>query len=131
MVSNKLVAIDTNVAIAVLNGDRKILSSLKKFDSITLPFTVCGELLFGAYNSSRTKSNLFLFRKFIQDCLILDSGLQVAENYAVIRKELKDKGKPIPENDIWIAATCMFHDVPIATFDKHFHFIKGIKFVRI
>ena len=131
MVKNKFVAIDTNVAIAILNGDKKLMSSLKKFESISLPFTVCGELLFGAYNSSRTKSNITIFKKFIHDCLILDSGFQVAENYALIRKELKDKGKPIPENDIWIAATCIFHEVPIATFDKHFHFITGLKFVRI
>ena len=130
MVRNSLVAIDTNVAIAVLNGDKKLLNSLKKFESIFL-HVVCGELLFGAYNSLHSKSNLAVFKKFIHDCLILDSSFPVTENYARIRKSLKDKGKPIPENDIWIAATCMFHEVPLVTYDKHFHFVSGLKLVRI
>ena len=43
-----------------------------------------------------------------------------------VRKELKDKGTPIPENDIWIAATCMIYEIPLATNDKHFNNIIGL-----
>ncbi len=42
----KAVAIDTNVAIDVLNGEKPVIERLQKFDIIYLPVTVSGELLF-------------------------------------------------------------------------------------
>jgi tRNA(fMet)-specific endonuclease VapC len=44
----------------------------------------------------------------------------VADTYARIRLQLKKRGKPIPENDIWIAATCIVNTIPLYTLDKHF-----------
>ena len=48
-----------------------------------------------------------------------------AEHYSNIFLQLKKSGKPIPTNDIWIAASAMENDMPLATFDKHFSNIQG------
>jgi tRNA(fMet)-specific endonuclease VapC len=56
-------------------------------------------------------------------------NVKTAEIYARIRLQLKRKGKPIPENDIWIAAICVEHDVPLATSDGHFLEIDALKVV--
>ena len=85
----------------------------------------------GAKNSSRKKENEKKFNDFIQSCVILNSNSLVAEEYAQIRKGLKDKGKPIPENDIWIAAICKVNEIPLATRDKHFKNIINLKMVKI
>jgi tRNA(fMet)-specific endonuclease VapC len=40
--------------------------------------------------------------------------------------QLKRHGKPIPENDLWIAAICVEHDLPLATVDSHFDYVEGL-----
>jgi len=119
-------AIDTNIAIDLLNGDEKSLLFYDKFTSLYLPVTVCGELLYGAINSNNSKKNLIKYRGFISNCMILNINSAIAEQYALIRKSLKDKGTPIPENDIWIAATCIVYEIPLASNDKHFSNIEGL-----
>lgn len=113
------IALDTNIAIDLLNGKSEIIASITKFDLVCLPVTVCGELLFGAKNSGKSKANELKYKNFINTCLILETNSLVAEKYADIRFALKQKGRPIPENDIWIAAICAVNNIPLFTRDAH------------
>lgn len=122
----KKIALNTNIAISLLNGDSKVVANLKSFDAIYLPITVCGELLFGAKNSAKSNINLVLYRDFISACEVLDTNTIVAEEYSDIRLELKLKGNPIPENDIWIAAICRSYGIPFYSLDKHFTNISSL-----
>lgn len=121
--------LDTNIAIDLLNGNTLVIQLLEEVSSFFLPVTVCGELLFGAKNSGRPVDNEKLFRQFISACELLPNNLAIAETYAEIRKKLKDKGRPIPENDIWIAANCIAHGIPLASRDKHFKEVEGLELV--
>ena len=47
--------------------------------------------------------------------------------YARLRLGLKEKGKPIPENDLWVAALCVEHQVPLATLDGHFDAVEELE----
>jgi tRNA(fMet)-specific endonuclease VapC len=123
----KRVALDTNAAIALLNNRKEIYAAISLYDVICLPVIVCGELIFGAKNSQLSAKNEKRYSAFLETCEILDVNQLVAENYANIRFELKRKGRPIPENDIWIAAICLVNEIPLYTYDKHFQYIKGIK----
>jgi tRNA(fMet)-specific endonuclease VapC len=116
----KKIALDTNIAVDLLNGKQDIVAAVGQFTFICVPVTVCGELLFGAKNSGRPKSNESKYINFISSCIILETNILVAEKYAEIRLNLKKKGKPIPENDIWIAAICIVNDMPLFTRDAHF-----------
>lgn len=62
----KHIAIDTNIAIALLNNQPNIYSILSKFDIIYLPITVCGELLFGAKNSKLSIKNTKRYIEFMK-----------------------------------------------------------------
>ena len=124
------IAIDTNIAIDILNGNKEILDRFEKYSSIYLPVTVCGELLYGAANSGNSKKNLTKFREFILSCTVLNINSAIAEQYAITRKKLKEKGSPIPENDIWIAATCMVYEISFVTNDKHFENIEGLQLIK-
>ncbi|MCB0597628.1 MAG: type II toxin-antitoxin system VapC family toxin [Lewinellaceae bacterium] len=131
MVNMKDIALDTNAAIDLLNGKSEVTELLKGFDLIFLPVTVVGELLFGAKNSSRKKENLLNFRNFIESCEVLDTNGLIAEEYSDIRMNLKEKGRPIPENDIWIAAICRSNSIPIITRDKHFKLIENLEVLEL
>lgn len=127
----KAVAIDTNVAIDVLNGKKSVINLLRKFDMVYLPVTVSGELLFGAKNSGKRTINLEVFRNFIEKCEVLDVNYLVSEVYSDIRLALYKKGKPVPENDLWIAAICIANNLPLLTKDKHFEEITDLERLTI
>lgn len=125
------IALDTNIAIDLLNGNAEIIREINRFDLICLPVTVCGELLFGAKNSGKSKANELKYKNFIDACLILETNSLIAEKYADVRYDLKRIGKPIPENDIWIAAISIVNGIPLFTRDAHFKNVKDITLLSL
>jgi predicted nucleic acid-binding protein len=52
---------------------------------------------------------------------------ETSGHYAQIRSELKKVGKPIPSNDLWIAALARQHRLPLMSLDGHFDAVQGMK----
>jgi len=125
----KKIALDTNIAIGLLNDDDEIIEQVLPYNNFYLPITVCGELLFGALNSAKKDNNSRKVNKLIKSCKILNTNMNVAKSYSEIRLHLKQAGRPIPENDIWIAAICSVYKIPLLTKDQHFNFVKELKVV--
>ena len=119
------VALDTSVAIDVLAGVAESLIS-QPITEFLLPVVV-GELRYGALNSRRAEENLAELERLVARCRVLDITLVTADVYARLRLDLKKKGKPIPENDLWIAALCVEHQVKLAAVDGHFDAVDGLQ----
>jgi tRNA(fMet)-specific endonuclease VapC len=113
-------ALDTSIAIACLNGKPDALRHLAATGPIALPITVVAELLFGAMKSGRSEKNLVIYNRFIDNAVLLDIDRGIASRYAELKSTLSKAGRPIPENDIWIAATCLHLDLTLVTADAHF-----------
>ncbi len=126
MTGNKLI-LDTNIVIELFRGNKKVLSVLSNYDVIYLPITVLGELYLGAYRSLNIQKKLEEIKRFVKSCSILDSDTNTADNYGAIKSRLLNIGKPLPENDIWIAAISIQYDLPLYTLDNHFNEIEGIR----
>jgi tRNA(fMet)-specific endonuclease VapC len=124
-VSGNSVALDTSVAIALLAGQASALLAQPRND-IVLPAPVIGELRYGALNCRRAVDNLADVERLVSRCRVLDVTASTAATYAQLRLGLKQKGKPIPENDLWIAALCVEHGIPLATLDGHFDAVEGL-----
>lgn len=125
------IALDTNIVIDLFNDKLNIITLLNRYQTVYLPITVCGELLFGAKNSAKSLDNERKCHDFISNCNLLNINELIAEEYASTRKALKNKGKPIPENHIWIAATCIVNNIPLATFDSDFKHVDNLTIVDI
>ncbi|MEO8025895.1 MAG: type II toxin-antitoxin system VapC family toxin [Bryobacteraceae bacterium] len=117
---------DTNALSAFAEGDRSALRAMQAARSFVLPVIVMGEYLFGIRQSVRRKHIESWFQDFLQSVRLLSVDPRTAHFYAEIRIELKSIGKPIPSNDLWIAALARQHDYPILTRDRHFDRITGI-----
>ena len=128
--SGDRVALDTSVAIDVLaaKADVPLLSSVSEH---LLPVPVVGELRYGALNSRKAAENLAKVEARITRCVVLNITVATAKVYAELRLTLKQKGKPIPENDLWIAALCVEHQVALAALDAHFDAIDDLKRWRL
>lgn len=118
--------VDTNVVIAFLNGDEEIAGYMEESDEILLSVMVLGELLYGACRSTRYAENREKVMAFSERCRILEIDGKVTEKYAEIRAALAEKGRPIPENDIWIAASCLSEDAILVSRDQHFEEIDDL-----
>jgi tRNA(fMet)-specific endonuclease VapC len=103
------IALDTSAAVRFLNGDATITERVLALPELVLPIIVMGELLFGAENSTRPLQNLPRYLEFISVCMVAPLGRETAAVYARTRLTLKRKGRPIPMNDVWIAAQCLEH----------------------
>ena len=64
---------------------------------------------------------------FLPTVTLLDVQAETAVLYAIIGDELCRLGRPIPDNDIWIAALGRQHRLPILSNDTHFDAISGIR----
>lgn len=124
------IALDTDIAIMFLNGNEPINAFLAKQTEVYMPVIVAGELIFGALNSKHTEQNLARHKKLIQKSRVLAITETTANTYAKTRLSLKKKGKPIPENDLWIASLCIEHKIPLLSNDAHFEDIEHLTLVH-
>ncbi len=120
------IALDTSAAVRFLNGDTTITERILALPEITLPMVVVGELLFGAENSTRPLQNLPRYLEFISAFSAVPLGRETATIYAQTRLALKRKGRPIPMNDVWIAAQCIEHSWVLVTDDTDFDYVDGL-----
>jgi tRNA(fMet)-specific endonuclease VapC len=120
------IALDTSVAVRFLNGDIAVTERVLAIPEVVLPMVVVGELLFGAENSTRPLQNLPRYLEFISACVVLPIGKETATTYARTRLALKRKGRPIPMNDVWIAAQCLEQGWVLVTDDADFDYVDGL-----
>ncbi|MGC9367728.1 MAG: type II toxin-antitoxin system VapC family toxin [bacterium] len=124
----KNISIDTNIYTAFKMSDPEVIDTLSSYDHIGLDITVIAELLSGFKGGKKDQKNRDELKQFINNprVVILNHDLETAEYYSVIYLNLKSRGKPIPTNDIWIAANALRHNYALCTKDKHFQFIESL-----
>jgi tRNA(fMet)-specific endonuclease VapC len=112
--------LDTNIVIALFAEDAIVINYLSQATQVFIPSIVIGELYYGAYNSRRTEHNLSQFRSFARENTIIPCNELTGQYYGQIKYELKKKGRPIPENDLWIAALGKQYGITLVSRDAHF-----------
>jgi tRNA(fMet)-specific endonuclease VapC len=118
--------LDTNIVIALFSGEAHV-SDLVRQSEVFVPNTVLGELYYGARKSSRPSENIDRIQTFARATEILNCDGVTAFVYSQIRWGLHVDGRPIPENDIWIAAIAIQHALTLATRDEHFNYIADLR----
>jgi tRNA(fMet)-specific endonuclease VapC len=121
------VLLDTNILIALLEGDEAVLSHLDRTPEVFIPAVALGELFFGAAKSGRPSENTARVERFAVGRAIVPCDLDVAREYGRLRQRLKEKGRPLPENDIWIAAAAKRHGMVLVTRDRHFQEVEDLQ----
>ena len=124
----KNVLIDTNIYSLAMRGDKNITAALRKIDQIGFSVISIGELFSGFKGGSCEQENKNELNIFLDSprVIVFSVDPATAEFYAEILNNLKDKGTPIPTNDIWIAASAFQNGFKLFSKDKHFSFIPGL-----
>lgn len=126
MTGNKFL-LDTNIVIEVFDGNKEIADKINKLPEFFLPSIVLGELYTGVNRVANRAKHFKKLTNFLNLCIVLDVDRATAKYYGDITAALYKKGKPLPLNDVWIAAIALQHDLTLATRDNHFNEIEGLK----
>ncbi|MBX7120933.1 MAG: type II toxin-antitoxin system VapC family toxin [Opitutaceae bacterium] len=120
------VLLDTTIAVAHLRGAPAVSQRLAEAQTRYLPSVALGELHYGIRRSAHAEENLRQLTYWLRAIVLMPVGAATAERYGVLKQQLAVAGTPIPENDVWIAAVALEHDLPLATRDDHFHRVPGL-----
>ena len=117
---------DTNTIIGLLNKQVNLGELTQGGDIAYIPYVVLGELYFGAFKSKKKSENLKKI-KFLENAFsILTVDMTTPRVYGEIKSQLLDKGRPIPDNDMWVAALAQQYHLTILTNDKHYEEIDNL-----
>jgi tRNA(fMet)-specific endonuclease VapC len=122
--------LDTNIVIALFAGDKAVEAKVRNTADVALAPPIIGELYFGAQKSGKVTENLQRINMLIEEHILFSCDLETAQWYGIIKDRLRRKGTPIPNNDIWIAALAMQHDLTLVTRDSHFDEIESLQTER-
>jgi tRNA(fMet)-specific endonuclease VapC len=116
------VALDTNRLTDLFQGDSELAELLATCEEVWIPLVVLAEIKAGFYGGSKRQRNEILLRKLLMKATVkvLFPGRETAEHYAHLFVQLKRAGTPVPDNDLWIAALALEHDLALITRDRHF-----------
>lgn len=122
------IAIDTNIYISFKLNDQSVVEAFRDCDLIAVDITVIAELFSGFSLGAKEKKNREELEAFLNSPRVEVHlhDFETADYYALIVKRLKAKGRPIPTNDIWIAANAMKHGLALYSLGNHFEMIEGL-----
>lgn len=122
------ILLDTNAYTALLHGHQQVASRVRAASRVLFSTIVLGELLAGFHRGSRRQENLRVLHEFLSNPRFQTVPVTrlSAERFALIWSELRAKGRPIPTNDIWIAAHSMETGAELISFDRHFEQVSGL-----
>ena len=119
--------LDTNAVSALFDGDTALARVLGLAPKHELPTIVIGEYRYGLARSRHRRTLIPLLETLIRESVVLDVGLGTAAAYARVRGRLRVIGRPLPENDVWIGALAIEHDLDVVSRDAHFDHIEGLR----
>ncbi len=122
------VLLDTNILADFFAGDPETVEAFQRARSLAINSVVLGELLGGFLLGSRASANRRLLSRFLSSprVKVLALAAETTEHYADVYTQLRRKGRPIPSNDMWIAASAREHGLVLFTRDTHFREIEGL-----
>jgi len=121
------VILDTNAVSALLAGDPKLGELLAGRDRHELPAVVIGEYLYGLARSRFRRKLGSLLADLVTESIVLPTDEGTARAYAAVREKLRRKGRPLPENDVWVGALAVQHGLDVVSRDAHFDQIEGLR----
>ncbi len=120
--------LDTSAYSNFRRGEPRVVAHIDRAQWIGIPSVVLGELWAGFLSGARTDENEAQLGEFLAhpvvEVLPMDSS--VARIFGEIHADLRARGRPLPTNDLWVAATAVRAGAAVLTFDSQFEAITRV-----
>jgi tRNA(fMet)-specific endonuclease VapC len=95
--------------------------------TLAISFITVGKALFGARKRKWESKKISNLRLSLHNLVILPYDMALCEVYANLKAELYAMGRPMTDNDLWIAASALRHSIPLVSNNQaHFEGIPGL-----
>jgi tRNA(fMet)-specific endonuclease VapC len=130
--------LDTNAAVDFFRLSRQEPPPIQEADELVVPLFVLAELKLGIERSDRKAENAELLARFLRRCSILLPDASTPDYYLQARRSIPS-GRALPataqrlealNHDLWIAALCVQHKLPLLTNDRDFDGIEGLEVIH-
>ncbi len=127
------VMLDTNAYSALMRGHAEVADRVRRAEGVLLSSVVAGELLLGFRAGTRFRKNVAEMERFLDNPFVrlVPVTLATAHRFGLVGASLRAKGRPIPTNDIWIAAHAMETGAELLSAHEHFDVVDGLLWTRI
>ena len=127
------ILLDTNAYSAMMRGHAEVARRVRDAEQVVLSAVVIGELLFGFRLGTRLQKNLEELDAFLGNPYVTAAAVtrSTADRFARVAAALRAKGRPIPTNDIWVAAHAMEFGAELLSFDAHFEALDGLAWTAL
>lgn len=124
-----MILLDTNIVVAYLNGHIGIAQRIADhLSEIAIPSLVAAELYYGASASAQAEKNLAKLDRFCQTVPIANFDLVAARQFGTLKADLRKRGRPAGETDLWIAAIAISNNATLVTHNiRDFEHISGLR----
>ena len=125
--------LDSNAYSLLMRGDQQVAELVREAEEVLLSAVVAGELMYGFRRGSRFERNIAQLRSLLDSPYVsfVDVSRVTADRYSRIAASLRAKGRPIPTNDVWIAAHAMETGADLLSADQHFEHVDGIVWTHL
>ena len=122
------VCLDTNAYSNLRRGNARILDLLNECDEILVPAATYAELTYGFLRGGKMSENESMLNSFLLEERVSFQPVtqSIAERWGYVKASLAQHGTPIPDNDIWIAATALETGTRLVSYDRHFDSVGGL-----
>ena len=118
--------LETTIVIALFANEQYIQRKFAEANEVFVSSIALGELYYGAEKSTRVTFNLERINDLASASTVIGCDIETARHYGRIKNQLRSIGRPIPENDIWIAAQAVQNRLTRVARDSHFDEIEAI-----
>ena len=120
--------LDTNAYVALKRNHLQVAELVRDSSELVFSMVVVGELLFGFRNGTRFDRNVKELDELLTNdrVSVLAVTRTTADRFGRLAAALRKVGKPIPTNDIWIAATAARAGAIVLTYDDHFRAVTRV-----
>ena len=127
-----IILLDTNAYSDLKRGQDSVTDIVRRSQRVLFSPVVVGELLYGFRRGRRYDQNMEALLGFLDNAYVelIPIGMTTSDRYGRIATSLRDKGRPIPTNDIWIAAQAMETGAELVSSDTHFGEVDGLAWLR-
>jgi tRNA(fMet)-specific endonuclease VapC len=127
------ILIDSNAYTQLKRGHAAVGELVRRSEAVLVSTIVAGELLYGFRHGSRYERNRSDFQLFLDNPYVdvVPVSPTTADRYSRVAASLRSKGRPIPTNDIWIAAHAMETGAELVSFDQHFELVDGLAWLHL
>ena len=122
------VLLDTNRPSDALALVDEVVDVLEAAEEVYVPVIALGEIRAGFLRGNRPAKNETRLQWFLSQNGVNTLGIDaaVSHRYAGVHHALRARGRPVPTNDLWLAAMAIEHGLILYTRDTHFAHVPGL-----